>query len=183
MKAVSGFAKDPAIDGILAYLGWVRQREMRREPSWQNVDLDLDGLLQAVGNDTFIAVHKAGEEETAGIPGHRLGAVLAAVWAAQCRRGMTGLEDLSAEAAGGAMGKFCSVVTDERNRLALARIPPERDAVLVWGAYHLRGLAAGLEERGYVQVSEEWIRVGRLPGRVKGNMILAREALLSLAGM
>jgi hypothetical protein len=149
---------------------------MRFEPSWQNVDIDINGLMEAVGTDTFIAVQTAAEEEAAAIPGRRLGPVLAAVLAAQCRRGVI---DVDVTAAGGAMGKFSSVITDERNKLALARVPPGQDTVLLWGPDHLPGLAAGLEERGFTQVKEEWIRVGQVPGMLKGTAILLREALLS----
>lgn len=154
---------------FLAYLGWVTDDEMRLEPTWQNVDMSFGDLMKAAGTDAFAVVPGQAEEQTAGIPRKRLGALVAAAFAAQVRRGTIGLD---AGAADGKKDRFEFVVIDERNNLVLGGIPPERDAVLIWGSAHLPGLAAGLEERGYEQVGEEWIRAGRMPGAVKGTAIL-----------
>jgi hypothetical protein len=47
--------------------------------------------------------------------------------------------------------------------MALAALPGEGDAVLLWGAAHRRGLAAGLRGLGYRRESAEWVTVGTLP--------------------
>jgi hypothetical protein len=59
-------------------------------------------------------------------------------------------------------GKHRVVIT-ERNRTALAALPPEGDAVLVWGAAHLPGLAAGLRKAGFRRRSAEWVTIGTVP--------------------
>jgi hypothetical protein len=55
------------------------------------------------------------------------------------------------------------VMVEERNRGALARLPLDADAVLLWGSGHLPGLAAGLRKTGYRQRSTAWVPVGELP--------------------
>jgi hypothetical protein len=52
---------------------------------------------------------------------------------------------------------------EERNRHALASLPPGSDAVLPWGGAHLRGLAAGLRKAGYRRRATTWVTVGKLP--------------------
>jgi hypothetical protein len=51
----------------------------------------------------------------------------------------------------------------ERNRIALAALPPSGDVVLLWGALHLPGLATGLRKAGYRRQSTEWVTVGMVP--------------------
>jgi hypothetical protein len=171
-------ADDDQLDALLFYLGWVSQGEMQYEPSWRNVDIDIGRLVEAVDADTFTAVQVAAEEETMGIPRQRLGPVRAAALAARFRRGVI---EWDVTAADGAMGRFLAVIADERNNLALSQVPQGRGAALLWGAAHLPGLTAVLEDRGFIEIKEEWIRVGRMPGTLKGTAILLREALLSLA--
>jgi hypothetical protein len=55
------------------------------------------------------------------------------------------------------------VMLEERNRGALARLPSDADAVLLWGSGHLPGLAVGLKKAGYRQRSTTWVPVGELP--------------------
>lgn len=51
----------------------------------------------------------------------------------------------------------------ERNRAALAALPPEGDAVLVWGAAHLPGLGVSLRKAGFRRRSAEWVSIGTVP--------------------
>ncbi len=55
------------------------------------------------------------------------------------------------------------VMIEERNNGALARLPLDADAVLLWGSDHLPGLAAGLKRAGYRRRSTSWVAVGELP--------------------
>lgn len=55
------------------------------------------------------------------------------------------------------------VAIGERNRTALAALPPGGDVVLLWGAGHLPGLATGLRNAGYRRQSIEWVTVGTVP--------------------
>ena len=55
------------------------------------------------------------------------------------------------------------VMVEERNRGALAGLPSDADAVLLWGSGHLPGLAAGLKKAGYRQRGTAWVPVGELP--------------------
>jgi hypothetical protein len=54
-----------------------------------------------------------------------------------------------------------------RTALALEGLDgTDRDTVLVWGAGHLPGLAAGLRERGFLRRGDpDWHTVARLPWR------------------
>ncbi len=58
---------------------------------------------------------------------------------------------------------FDHVTVAERNARALARLPSGDDAVLLWGAGHLPGLAAGLKETGHRREAATWVNVGQLP--------------------
>jgi hypothetical protein len=55
------------------------------------------------------------------------------------------------------------VVVGERNRTALAALPPGGDVVLLWGALHLPGMATGLRNAEYRRQSTEWVTVGMVP--------------------
>ena len=58
---------------------------------------------------------------------------------------------------------FMQMTVDERNDRALAALPSDRDAVLLWGAGHVPGLAAGLRRAGYERQASAWLNVGELP--------------------
>jgi hypothetical protein len=178
-------SRSRAIGHAVAYLGWVSLREMRREPSWENTDRDFPALARvlmgAVGVGAVAAVDRPRTHAAAGIPRKRLGPVFAAFLAAQCRTGRMISTDVIA--ADRTASRLMDVLIGERTMLALDRLPAECDVVLLWGAEHLPSLAAGLEERGYVQMREEWIRVGKAPGSAKGSAILIKHAPLSLIGM
>lgn len=58
---------------------------------------------------------------------------------------------------------FDHVTVAERNARALASLPSGDDAVLLWGAGHLPGLAAGLKETGHRRQAATWLNVGQLP--------------------
>ncbi len=48
----------------------------------------------------------------------------------------------------------------DRNRAALDAIEatePRGDALVLYGAGHMRGLREGLERRGYIAASQEWL--------------------------
>lgn len=59
--------------------------------------------------------------------------------------------------------QFQQVQIEERNARALASLPANADVVLLWGAGHLSGLAAGLKQSGHRRQGTIWLRVGRLP--------------------
>jgi hypothetical protein len=51
------------------------------------------------------------------------------------------------------------VLIEERNRAAIAafdRVPPDQDALIIYGAGHVAGLMDALRERWYWRKSEEW---------------------------
>jgi hypothetical protein len=59
-----------------------------------------------------------------------------------------------------------TILVGRRTQFALdARDGVHGDVVLVWGAAHQPGLAAGLHARGYVPDIETWRTVGRMPSR------------------
>jgi hypothetical protein len=153
-------SEDPEFDAALTYLGWVSQCEMRREPSWENAQMDFPALaralIRAVGTGTAVSLGIPGAQAATGIPRKRLGSVFAALIAAQCRTGT--MISAGVIAADRTASRLIDVLIGERTMVALDRLPSQRDAALPLGAEHLPGLAAGLEERGYVQVREEWIR-------------------------
>jgi hypothetical protein len=58
---------------------------------------------------------------------------------------------------------FDHVKIAERDSRALAGLPSGNDAVMLWGAGHLPGLAAGLKKTGHRRQATTWVSVGKLP--------------------
>lgn len=46
---------------------------------------------------------------------------------------------------------------------AVAMLPPDRDAVMIWGAGHLASIHAGLTRLGFTRSGTHWLAVGTLP--------------------
>jgi len=148
-------------------LGWVEQGAVFTcAPSWRNVDMTDLELVRLAGPET---VHGLREDLT-DVFGSSLaqdqadafaGAAAAVVfrlvsldWFDLVRR-ITTWDDASR--------RFSHVTVEERNARVLARLPSDADAVLLWGAGHLPGLAADLKRAGHRRQSTTWVNVGRLP--------------------
>ena len=162
-----------ALQASCRYLGWVEQSAgLEYSPSWRNVDMtELELIRQAQPHnitersaefsDLFAGRTQEQIEEMAGAGGALLVRLLSVdyfdlVWRLSVRAA-------AAAGAGDAHRNVGRVMLEERNRGALARLPSDADAVLLWGSGHLPGLAAGLKEAGYRRRRTAWVAVGELP--------------------
>lgn len=148
-------------------LGWVEQRAVFRwAPSWRNVDLTDLELIRRAGPETLAGLREAYTDEWGpSLPQEQADAFVAAAAGLVFRlvsldwfdllRHITTWDDASRH--------FNHVDVDERNAHALARLPSGADVVLLWGAGHLPGLAAGLKQAGHRRQGTTWVNVGRLP--------------------
>jgi hypothetical protein len=175
-------AQDRAALAACRYLDWVRQPfPLDNAASWRNVDLtDLD-LVRRASPGNIREEQRAAEE--ADYTDDELETLMGA--------GMTIFTRLLAldrfgllprlaghVAVGDAYAGIDRARTRERNRMALAALPPGGDVVLLWGSAHLPGLAAGLRQAGYRRQSTEWMTVGTLPALL-GNVRTIWTALHS----
>jgi hypothetical protein len=170
-RAVRGITKtvdDRGRSAACRYLGWVEQTAaLHYSPSWRNVDMtDLEFVRQAQPHN--VSEHSGGiNTAIAGLTPDRLEALAGAGGALLLRVLAVDyfnlLYRLSARASGDAHRRFGRVMVEERNRGALARLPSDVDAVLLWGSGHLLGLAEGLKKAGYRRRSTTWVSVGELP--------------------
>jgi hypothetical protein len=170
-RAVRGLSMTAEVRGRSAacrYLGWVEQgAALKYSPSWRNVDMtDLEVVRQAQPHN--IREQSAGLDTLfAGNTPEQLGVLMGSGLALLLRLLSVDYFDLlhrlSTRASGDAYRHVDRVIVDERNRGALARLPSDADAVLLWGSGHLPGLDAGLKKAGYRRRSTARVPVGELP--------------------
>jgi hypothetical protein len=168
VRGLSEAASDRGRRAACRYLGWVEQgTALKYSPSWRNVDMtDLEVVRRAQphnmreqsdGFSTFIA----------GLTPEQFQVLAGAGQALVIRLLSVDHFDISQRVALRAVGDahrhVGRVIVDERNRGAIAGLPPDTDAVLVWGSGHLPGLAASLKNAGYRHRSTAWVTVGELP--------------------
>ena len=131
-------------------LGWVEQGAVFRwAPSWRNVDITDLELVRLASPEGMRAMGGAlgdvwgsslTQDQADAVTGAAAGVVFRLVsldWFDLLRR-ITTWDDASR--------RFSRVDIEERNAHALARMPSGADVVLLWGAGHLPGLAAGLKQ-------------------------------------
>ena len=148
-------------------LGWVEQGAVfRRAPSWRNVDMtDLElvrlarpetlrGLREAFGDVWGSSLTQDRADAFAGAAAGVVFRLVSLDWFDLLRH-ITTWDDASRQ--------FNHVEVEERNAHALASLPAGADVVLLWGAGHLPGLAAGLKQAGHRRQGTTWMNVGRLP--------------------
>jgi hypothetical protein len=148
------------------YLGWVQQRvPLADAPSWRNVDMtDLEVTRRARLGDLDGERTLEHRTRLAVLSDQGMGAGLAIVARLSAADRLALLHRLSRMVLGGdAARRVDDVLVGERNQLLLAALPSDKDVVLVWGAGHLPGLAAGLRAAGYRRQATEWVNVGTLP--------------------
>lgn len=171
-RAARGVAepmRDRGLEALCRYLGWVDQRAgLKYSPSWRNVDMtDLELIRQAQPNN----VRESSDSFSdlfAGLTPEQLDLVTASLAAVMERLLSLDYFDLvwrlsTRAVASDAHRNVARVMVEERNRGALARLPTDADAVLLWGSGHLPGLAAGLKKAGYRQRNTTWVPIGELP--------------------
>jgi hypothetical protein len=149
-------------------LGWVEQGAVFMwAASWRNVDMtDLElvraarpEVVRGVGEDLADAFGSPSlaQDQADALAGAAAAVVFRLVsldWFDRMQQ-MATWDDASRH--------FSHVQIEGRNARALESLPSDTDAVLLWGAGHLPGLAAGLTERGYRRQGTTWVAVGRLP--------------------
>jgi hypothetical protein len=171
-RAVRGLSEpidDRALQAACRYLGWVGQRAgLRYSPSWRNVDLtDLELIRQAQPHN--ISEMSSGfSDAVAGLTPEQFEVMMGSGEALVTRLLSFDYFDLLWRLSVFAVSSDAHrnvdrIVLTERNRGALARLPSDADAVLLWGSRHLPGLAAGLRAAGYRRRSTAWVPVGELP--------------------
>lgn len=144
------------------YLGWVPQR-FPDMPSWRNVDMtDLEFIKRAEPQG-MRSVSALEQRMGVAVGPQAIGAIMAIAVRLDAADRFGLLARLRRMTGGDGFRRAVDVVVGERNRLLLAALAPGEDAVLVWGAGHLPGLAAGLRTAGYRRQATEWVNVGTLP--------------------
>jgi len=171
-RAVRGLSEpidDRALQAVCRYLGWVGQRTgLKYSPSWRNVDLtDLELIRQAQPRN-ISEMSNSFSDVVAGLTPDQFEVVMGSGGALVARLLSLDYFDLLGRLSVFAVSSDAHrnvdrVMLKERNRGALARLPSDADAVLLWGSRHLPGLAAGLREAGYRRRSTVWVPVGELP--------------------
>jgi hypothetical protein len=149
-------------------LGWVDQSAaLSSSPSWRNADMTKLEMVRRAGAQNLQSLHVPGDEFTRLTPDQQ-DAFAAGGYAILTRLEQLGwlmdfLPRVLARLIGGGTWRLQDVQIEGRNSHVLARLPAESDAVLPWGAGHLRGLATGLRNAGYRRRDTTWVTVGRLP--------------------
>jgi len=157
------------LQAMCRYLGWVEQSVgLKYSPSWRNVDMTELELVRQAQPHNVTESSTAFSDLFAGLTPEQLGEITGSGEALLVRLLSLDYFDLlrrlSVRAASSdAHRNVGRVMVEERNRGALARLPKDADAVLLWGSGHLPGLAAGLKEAGYRRRSTAWVPVGELP--------------------
>jgi hypothetical protein len=170
-RAVRGLwmpISDGARQAVCRYLGWVEQgAALKYSPSWRNVDMtDLEVVRRARPRNVS-EVSDGFSELLAGLTPEQFGVVAGSAEALLARLLSLDYFDLvwrwTLRGARDDQRHVGRVMVEERNRGALASLPPDADAVLLWGSGHLPGLAAGLRKAGYRHRGTAWVSVGELP--------------------
>lgn len=164
-------SRAPASDLSLAacrYLGWVDQTAaLGSSPTWRNADMTKLELVRRAGPRNLLSLHVPGDEFTR-MTHDRQEALAAGGYAIVVRLAQYGwmfdpFRSLLVRLVGDAHRRLEHVEVEGRNGHVLASLPPESDAVLPWGAGHMRGLAQGLRQAGYRRRETTWVTVGILP--------------------
>jgi hypothetical protein len=150
-------------------LGWVEQNAgLRYRPSWRNVDVtDLDFVRQAEA-DNVSTVFAGSDDLYAGLTPEQRRLVMASMVSVLLRLESLDYWNLivrwtTRKVSGDAYQAVFRAAVLDRNRDALARLPSDADAVLLWGGGHLSGLAKGLRKAGYRHRGTTWVPIGELP--------------------
>jgi hypothetical protein len=146
------------------YLGWVGQGEaLAYSASWRNVDMSEPEFVQRKGAHDVLDMQEGFEDMLGDRARDQRDALMGVTIGMLLRLySLDRYQVLSRWAATGYPG-FSQLVIDERNDRALAALPSDRDAVLIWGFGHLPGLAAGLLRAGYRRQASAWLNAGEIP--------------------
>jgi hypothetical protein len=157
------------LQAVCRYLGWVEQSAgLKYSPSWRNVDMTELELVRQAQPHNISEMSDRFSDLFAGLTPEQIGEIAGSGEALLVRLMSLDYFDLLRRlsmraASSDAHRNVDRVMVEERNRGALARLPSDTDAVLLWGSGHLPGLAAGLRKTGYRQRSTAWVPVGELP--------------------
>jgi hypothetical protein len=171
-RAVRGLSQpisDRGLPALCRYLGWVEQGAgLRYSPSWRNVDMTDLELVRHAQPHNISEVSDGFSDIFAGLTPEQLGVIMGSCAALVIRLLSLDYFNLvlrwsTRTASSDAYRHVNRVIIEERNRGALAKLPSDADAVLLWGSGHLPGLAAGMKRAGYRHRSTAWASVGELP--------------------
>jgi hypothetical protein len=178
---------------LMKYLGWTWQLDVvEYGPQWVHADMTDLELIRSAGAEAVLEV-SSGDDHVQQLLIDELGdrgpAVFAAVvsvlfraaghstWvAARMGSGFTG--------PGGRESEVYAALVGARNERALEVITrQDSDVVLLWGADHLSGMAAGLVRAGFERAGVRWVDVGTVLPLWRAAPELARlmAALVRLA--
>jgi hypothetical protein len=155
--------------------GWTHQLEGLRYPAhWQIRDLTVLEIVRRIGLPTM---HRMARQKLRGVDWpdtdptgpHRF-------WVMTMLALRSGTSERAATAL--AKTKAMQVLLHERNKVALDGVfVTDEDVVLVWGGMHVRGIVAGLRERGFEPSgTPEWTTVMNLPPR---SAVVRRVGLIA----
>ena len=149
-------------DALMGYLGWDHQgRALRPLPSWVKADLTDLEYIRLVGVQRVLADEGAASE-TIDILGGQADRVLGAGFAILYR--LLALDRWQVILRLAHRDRVIEKVTvADRSDHAVAMLPHDRDAVMIWGAGHLASIHAGLTRLGFTRSGTRWLNVGTLP--------------------
>jgi hypothetical protein len=157
------------VQSLCRHLGWIEQSAgLRPSASWRNVDSSDLAVIRHAQPGNIQGMHEEFNDTFAGLSPDQFGVVMGAFLGLQLRLLSWDRWELmrrwaTRKVASDAYRNVAQVVIADRNREALARLPSDRDAVLLWGIGHLPGLTAGLKQAGYRRRRARWVPVGEVP--------------------
>ncbi|HSX01440.1 MAG TPA: hypothetical protein VLF67_04325 [Candidatus Saccharimonas sp.] len=178
-------------------LGWTSQKTgLKYDPAWTNVDLndlELVRLLNLADLDRAVADAAEQMTELEQTDPVMMAASMAMIFRAMhSRSGRVMVDVLSAfnraqrrrhqpadaEPAPD-LDQLHEVVVGQRDPVAVEgiwRAAAHQDVALIWGAAHLPGMGALIEEHGYQRISASWLSVGRPPSILASLRIMYRQS-------
>jgi hypothetical protein len=169
VRSVYQSAFDRGRQELCQALGWIDQNTgLRYSPGWRNVDTTDLNVIRQAQPDAISYVAEGSSDLFDGLTPEQTRVVMASFVALLERLLSADYFDLigrwsTREVPGDGYRALSRALVGEREWGALAGLPPDADAVLLWGTGHLRGLAAGLRKAGYRHRGTSWVSVGRLP--------------------
>lgn len=163
--AAIGRSERARSDALMGYLRWDHQgRAFCPLPSWVNADLTDLEYIRLVGAQRVLADERAASE-TIDILGGQADRVLGAGFAVLYRLlALDRWQVISRLTHRDSVSRVIKTVTVAgRSDHAVAMLPGDRDAVMIWGAGHLASIHAGLTRLGFTRSATRWLNVGTLP--------------------
>ena len=154
-----------AFQAACRHLGWVQQYALPIPPSWHNIDMTDLEVARRAGPQNLLEFEPVSDLSTLLAQDQqdvRWGTGVALMYRLLPIDRLQ-LSQRWSDTASDATRHIGRVIVADRTSSALDSLPPDGNAVLLWGAGHLPGLGAGLKKTGYQRQATTWVNVGELP--------------------